>query len=531
MEWGTIASIVSDMAEDPIVAIASPRQDFDGAVTEFFIGMLTAAFLPESEDAWRALWQTPPAEAELQARLDALPDAFDLDGDGPRFLQDLSASDLAEQPVEPIQDLLVNAKNSGLFIKPNVVVKMSRPAAAMALITMQSYSTAGGRGYRTSVRGGGPLTTLVDPRRQSDPETLLWHFLWANVETLPQLASRAGHDGHGLPPSSTYPWLTKTKTSEVKGVSTSQAEVHPLQAYFGMPRRIRLEFEDHPGICDITGRPDTRMVVGLRAKSYGTNYEGWWHPLSPYYPGKQPNELLPVHGQPGGIGWRDWLPLLHASDAAPGKRPALTVAHFGSWRAERLELTHHAIRVFGYDASNAKIRAWISSTLPAFSATDPERIASLASTVRSLVDATNDAAYVLQSAAAEALHARADETPGDLSYVKSALWSSTERWFYDEIERFMSAPDADDASADIKTRYHPVLADHAIRVFDDAAPSDATKPELLRRVIRARFGLVTTLRGGGKMGEKIFTSLGMVSPSEKRKRRAGAGPTAKKGAR
>ena len=173
-EWGTIASSVAGPANDPIVAIASPRPDFDGAVTEFLAGLLTAAFMVESEAAWRELWRNPPSESELQARFDALPDAFDLDGDGPRFMQDFSATDLASQPVEPIQNLLVNAKNSGLFIKPNTVRMMSRPAAAMALLTMQTYSTAGGRGYRTSVRGGGPLTTLVDPRRLDQPEASLW---------------------------------------------------------------------------------------------------------------------------------------------------------------------------------------------------------------------------------------------------------------------------------------------------------------------------------------------------------------------
>lgn len=530
-EWGTVASIVADVIDDPIVALASPRPDFDGATTEFLIGVLTAAMTPDSEEAWRELWHRPPSSAELQTALDALPGAFDLDGNGPRFLQDLSAPDLADQPVEPIQELLVNAKNSGLFMKPGVVNAMSRPAAAMALITMQAYSTAGGRGWRTSVRGGGPLTTLVDPRQLDKPETSLWHFLWANVETIQQLGMRAGDEGKARQPGDIYPWLSPTRTSSNKGDCTTPADAHPLQAYFGMPRRIRLEFSDHPGVCDITGQPDDRMVVGFRGKSYGVNYEGWRHPLSPYYAGKQPNELLPVHGQPGGIGWRDWLPLLHASDAAPGKAPALVVANFAVRRAERLGLARHAIRVFGFDASNAKIRAWISSTLPAFSPSDPDRLAGLTTTVRALVDATDSAAYVLQSAVNDAVHARADEAPGDHSSAKSALWRATQDWFYGEIERLMTAPDFEETCAEVGARYRPVLADRATRIFDEVAPSEATKPELLRRVIRARFGLVTTLGGAGKMGEKIYIALGLVTPSETRKRKSGAENTKKRGAK
>lgn len=533
VEWGSVASIVSKVGggDDPIVALASPRPDFDGATTEFLIGLLTAAMLPADEQEWRTFWHRPPTEEELQAKLDALPNAFELDGDGPRFHQDVSAADLSDQPVEPIQDLLVNAKNSGLFIKPEVVKAMGRPAAAMALITMQAYSTAGGRGYRTSVRGGGPLTTLVDPRLPDAPETSLWHFLWANVETSQQLEKRAGDEGNARDAAHVFPWLARTRISPNKGDSTTTADAHPLQAYFGMPRRIRLEFNDAPGLCDVTGQPDDRMVVGFRGKSYGINYEGWIHPLSPYYAGKEPNEFLPVHGQPGGIGWRDWLSLLHATGAAPGKRPATTIAHFGRWRADRLGLTRHAIKVFGYDAANAKIRAWISSTLPAFAPTEPERLAALTSVVSALVEATDAAAYVLQHAVDDATHAKADEAPGDRSYVKAALWRRTQDWFFDEINRLVAAQDSETAAADVKDRYLSTLTTTTLALFDELAPSDVTRPELLRRVIGARYGLVGALHGIGKMGEKIFTSLGRVSLGTQRKRKATASKPRTQGAR
>lgn len=509
--------MVDRITDDPVVAIATPRPDFDGAVTEFLIGLMTAALLPETEEEWRALWLQPPSESVLQARLEALPNAFDLDGSGPRFLQDQSVADFADVDVDPIQDLLVNAKNSGLFIKPGVVNRMGRPAAAMALITMQAYSTAGGRGFRTSVRGGGPLTTLVDPRRLDEAESTLWQLVWANVETMAQLKARGDTSTDRV--SDTYPWMGVTRTSEAKGASTTSVDAHPLQAYFGMPRRIRLEFANQSGACDITGQDDTDVAIGFRGRPYGVNYERWHHPLSPYYAGKEPNELLPVHGQPGGVGWRDWLGLLHGGSAAPGKAPALTVANFGAKRAQRIGRARHSLRIFGYDASNAKIRAWISSVLPAFAESDPDRLAAIDAAVRALVDATERAGYVLQQSVATALHARADDAPGDLTYIKAALWNATQDWFYRELDQLVTGGEIAFAAIDLKRRYRHLLTTETLRVFDELVPGDATSADLLRRIVRARFGLFTTLHGGGNIGQQIFAALGEVTSVEKAKRR------------
>jgi CRISPR system Cascade subunit CasA len=42
----------------------------------------------------------------------------------------------------------------------------------------------------------------------------------------------------------------------------------------------------------------------VKQKTYGTNYQGWVHPLSPYYFTK--TEKLPKHPKPGTFGYRNW---------------------------------------------------------------------------------------------------------------------------------------------------------------------------------------------------------------------------------
>ncbi len=188
---GLIApSEITSAQDDPPVALAWPRPDFRLAATEFLIGLLATAFPPAFDEDRVDLYRKPPAAAVLAAALAPFAEAFMLDGDGPRFLQD--KEDFAADP-NPVGALLIEApgentikRNTDLMVRRGRVGVLSRAAAAMALFTLQSYAPSGGAGNRTSLRGGGPLTTLaIPPPLPGEPEPLLWHMLWANVPAEP----------------------------------------------------------------------------------------------------------------------------------------------------------------------------------------------------------------------------------------------------------------------------------------------------------------------------------------------------------
>ena len=158
--------ITDRIEEDPYVAFAWPRPDFNGAAHEFLIGLLSTAAAPDDDEEWDDGWLEPPLADVLEQRFSAVAHAFDLDGPGPRFLQDLESLDGAED--KGIAALLIDTpgaqtlrNNADLFVKRGAAPVLSRAAAAMALYTMSSYAPAGGAGHRTSLRGGGPMTTLV----------------------------------------------------------------------------------------------------------------------------------------------------------------------------------------------------------------------------------------------------------------------------------------------------------------------------------------------------------------------------------
>lgn len=99
------------------------------------------------------------------------------------------------------------------------------------MFSLQLNAPAGGKGYRTGLRGGGPLTTLIELQEYEERLTPLWRKLWLNV--LPQDAADmplpAAYD------ESVFPWLAPTRTSEQASAITTPEQVDKLQAYWECP--------------------------------------------------------------------------------------------------------------------------------------------------------------------------------------------------------------------------------------------------------------------------------------------------------
>ena len=340
------------IGEDPIVAFAWPRPDFNGAAHEFLIGLLSTAAAPEDDD-WEDWWWNPPAPGILEERFARVAHAFDLDGPGPRFLQDLDP--LEDADGKEIGALLIDApgaqtlrNNADLFVKRGGAPILSRATAAMALYTLNAYAPSGGAGHRTSLRGGGPMTTLIIANHR-DYGTTLWGRLWPNVEAREQIEGRASDVTVSDDPASVFPWLVPTRTSNPKagGQRTTPGNVHPLQVYRGMPRRIRLLFENAKDrSCGLTGDKDSAIVAGYRTRNYGTDYsEGFEHPLTPYYRAQAGSPTkLPVHPKPGGISYRLWPGLVFESSDKL-RDPAQVVRHWHE-RTPRRDGTR--LIAFGY---------------------------------------------------------------------------------------------------------------------------------------------------------------------------------------
>lgn len=534
-----VSGVVHDLQHDPVVAVDWGRPDLDVATLEFLIALLAVVLRPVSNRAWRRRWEFPPTAEEFQAALDSFALAFVLDGEGPRFLQDAEDFD---GDLLPIERLLIDTpgqntvlKNIDLLVKRGRLGKVSRSAAAIMLYALQAFAPAGGAGHRTSLRGGGPLTTLVVPGSGPVGEPVsLWHQLWANVT----VGAPAGSSDLPL----IFPWLASTRRSADKGGGTvldGQA-AHPLQAMWGMPRRIRLVFRPAlPGeICDLTGLSDAVMVVGFRTLPYGVQYLNavTEHPLTPLYFAKEGEAPLAVHPQPGGIGYRHW----HSLTVEDGmrSRPAAAVSQFmnlhdpddssPAWPDARLA-------IYGYDMDNAKARSFVEVTMPLFAADAPPVRKALLAHARRLSEGATQAANLLraQVRAAVAEEAKVDATA--LSAVRQRFFAATDASFWNALHRAREAFNSD-LGADpepLTKSWLGALRACAFEVFDEVAPLDPLSPGAAGRmvdgkwaappVVAARRNLGVALSGYGKWGDGLFNALGLPGPQPaKRKSKAKA---------
>lgn len=500
------AQITDRLTDDPVIAPDWPRPDFRFATLEFLIGLLALAHPPRDHDAWLAFWRDPPPPEALDATFAPLAHAFSLDGEGPRFLQDFE--ELAADS-EPVEGLLIETpgaqtrkRNTDLLIKRDRVAGMSRAGAAMALFTLQSWAPAGGAGNRTGLRGGGPLVTLVRPEQAT-----LWHLLWANTPC------GAVPDATDLP--RILPWLAPTRTSENDRVVTPGADAHPLQAFWGMPRRIRLDFQalDTPAPCDLTGLEDSVRVTGWRQRPRGANYAGWGrlHPLTPHYQPKPGGEWLPMHPQPGGIGYRHWLGLVVEENQ---RAPAAAIT---TWRQDRRRDAGAGwvttLLAAGYDMDNMKARAFVESEMPLPGA-DADRQEALDILAADLVHAAEHVAGLLRHAVRQALFSPGAKVKLDaegLSSLRERLWADTEHAFFTTLER--AAREADDTG--LRTGWRDRLHRHAVALFDEAAPLAPESGAAAPRIAAARRGLTFALRGWGKSGKALFDLLRIAAPQER----------------
>lgn len=474
-----------DLAAEHVVDIAAPRADLQGAAWQFLLGLLQCSIAPKNRERWEDIWEEGLETGKVREALLPLESAFQFGADSPSFIQDFDALTGEKVSIASLLPEIPGSQttkfNKDHFIKRDVTEHFCSHCAVLALFSLQLNAPAGGKGYRTGLRGGGPMTTLIELQEyQGNRQTPLWRKLWLNV--MPQ-------DEADLPLPKTcdallFPWLAPTCTSEQTGAVVTPEQVNKLQAYWGMPRRIRIDFNTTAvGNCDICGEQNDSLLSFMTTKNYGVNYAMWRHPLTPYrVPLKEGSEFYSVKPQPGGLIWRDWLGLIEEGKSENNTEfPAQVVKLFN---ASNLKQVKAGLWGFGYDFDNMKARCWYEHHFPLLLNKKEGQLPKL----RLAAQTASRTLGLLRSALKEAWFSDPKGARGDFSFVDIDFWNQTQNRFLTFARKIEDGQDPDKLIG----KWQKEIWLFARRYFDDRVFTNPYEATDMKRVMDARRKYFTT---------------------------------------
>lgn len=452
-----------------------PREDLNLACMELLIGLIFLTDPPSNDSEWHERYCSPDPE-RLRSVFGRFSPHFELDSPGPRFLQDLEPFEKQAKRTDILlPDMLfidsagrnTAEKNSDLMVKRKRYTSLDLPLAAISLYTLQAFAPSGGAGNRTSMRGGGPLVSLMKPLNGGTHP--LWKYVWCNVPEGQRLDTKDA--------ALALPWLRPTITSEKNQIVTPEMS-HDAEAFFGMPRRIRLVFKG-----------DT--LKGVVQRPHGTNYKHWLHPLSPYYCMKAGGERLPVHPKPGRISYRNWLGLAFGKDSEK-RYKAYAVSRFHSL----LDAPDTEVCVGGWAMRNMLACDFNLDVCPTFNL---DADAEMDMRVSQLVEAANFTVKQLSKSLSNAvgLQGTAAET------VNESFFISTERDFISAVRDITSGK-----GADVERNWITKLRQIALMHFDQYTLPTLSEQHVsnIERAVKARRDLLSKFHGNRGVG-KFFPDL------------------------
>lgn len=460
------------IGEPDVLALDFPRPDMNGSVAELLIGLLSTFDPPADEREWRERWGSRQVNAEALA-VGAPAFAFE------RFAQEYG---LPGEPL-PIENIFVDAlagaeagAGRDVMNRAGAIAALSPTMALAAVWTLQAYAIVGGsapdaqgkrRGYFTSARRGGPLTTIVQAG------TDLWGLIWPNIETRHQIAARAV-GAAPADPLSALPWMRSAPCL------LTPDGAHPCTIYWAIPRRIRLELSPAGGeVCSLTGEASEHLVRSYVRVGGGFEFDGWESPLSPYEQQKD-GAWVARRARPERIGVRHWLGYV-VDTPKRDLRPARVVSHARVHRAATLgdlRLLAH-----GFATDKKVVHAWTQSALPLVTAA-PDVTAELDLTARGMVIAATEAAAALRAAVYIC--------EGPSWQAETELWTEIEAPFLDVLRRVPAAvaSDALDPTLGLRAAWATTLRRTAYRLFDRHADFGSDPA----RNVKAQYGMARKLR-------------------------------------
>ncbi len=258
------------LCEDGKWEVSLPRDDMELAAVQLLICLAQALFTPKDAGELRLRVAKPmPAEAYDAIFMRPCSAWFELDNPEYPFMQVRGVAAKEVTQMDKLMAGLTGATNARFVNEPGLGAKLCGGCAAIALFNQASCTPSFGGGFKASLRGSIPITTLVQG-------THLRQTVWLNV--LSEESLSAYIPWHPEKKESKPTWVEPIKASE----SIAAQTIGALRGLFWQPAHVELLPPGQLGRCCCCGFLDDRLYTGFRKAKFNYTLVGTWpHPHSP----------------------------------------------------------------------------------------------------------------------------------------------------------------------------------------------------------------------------------------------------------
>ena len=437
--------------------------------------MTQVMFLPEDDEVLLDHLDDPMPEPAFEAGIAPCRDWFELDHPTQPFMQ---TRGVKSAEVTPIQKLLIGlpeGNNHCFFNEPGEVQALSGPIAAIALFHQASNCPSFGGGFKGSLRGGAPITTLVDG---PDLRQQVWRNCLTQAHLVDVLGPDCVHD------------LTRDRPTWVDPITPGQTiyatRIGLARGLFWQPAHIELVPKAEPGTCGLLGIEAGPLYAGLRKEKFNYTLQGSWpHPHGAMSLGIKKGQIETKFASftTSAPAWTRLaeLAVRKAQDAkGEGNRPAPAIGQARSLDIEPLRLL-----IGGYRNKQAAVLERRHELIELGVGWDDQD-----GRLEKLVDIGLAARKALRGKLYFAAQGHRDK---GLQGIGAAIHETGERLFYARTEtRILDAFSSDSTFADWEralNQYAMALAEDCRSIFAELTEPYANKPELIPIIAWARRNL------------------------------------------
>lgn len=254
------------LCEDGGWELCLPRDDMELAALQLLICMTQVIFTPQDTATLKQRIVKPLPAESFENCSAPYADWFRLDHQKFPFMQVRNVPAKDATPMDKLLAGLTGATNSCFVNEPGLGAGLCGGCAAIALFNQSSNAPSFGGGFKGSLRGGAPVTTLVlgDGLRQT---------VWFNVLTEERLKDI--FPWHPTTRSQQPTWVAPIKSGESISVQT----IGVLRGLFWQPGHIELIPPTGEQNCSCCGFVEKQVYTGFNKAKFNYTIDGLWpHP-------------------------------------------------------------------------------------------------------------------------------------------------------------------------------------------------------------------------------------------------------------